>query len=119
MQALLEYIETGRHGQFMFKAKADPALVKSLPARHPYHTLLDEKPDLSSAEIGNSTKKTIVESCSFADQGPTFVVRPVYADTQTAEIFMHEYTAFSLWGYLNEYIEGFDKLSGPAEGPIH
>lgn len=118
MQALLEYIETGRHFKFMFKATDDPTLVQKLPARHPYHTLNDEKPDLSSAEVGNSTKNTRVESCSFADQGPTFVVRPVYGDTQTIEIFMHEYTAFSLWGYINEYIEVFDKLNVPVDGPI-
>lgn len=119
MGALLQYIETGRHGQFMYRAKEDPAMVLALPPRHPYHTLLDEKPDLTTFEAGDSSKSTRVASCSFADQGPTFVVRPVFADAQATEIYMHEYTAFSLWGYLVEYIEVFDKMSGPTEGGMH
>lgn len=118
IRGLLEYGESGRHDQFMFKASANPQIVDSLPPRHPYHTLLNERPELSADEVGMSSPKTRVTSCIFVDRGPTFVLRPEYADGSKAEIFMHEYTVFSLWGYLQEYIKAYDMLSAPHVGPV-
>lgn len=117
-EALGQYVDTGNHDQFMFKTNADPALVHALPPRHPYHTLLNEVPPLTSEEIGSPTANTQVVSCLFSDHGPTFAIELTGRDGSAKKVFMHEYTAFSLYGYLQEYIKAFDELSGPAVGPI-
>jgi len=113
MQGLLEYINKGRHTGFMFQAKENPVLVESLPPRHPYHTITTEIPNLSLEEIGAVTQQSVVTEITLADRGPTLVLRTVYEDG-TAEIPLHEYTAFSLWGYLKEIVEAIDKLSGAS-----
>lgn len=116
LKALVEYIEQGRHSNFMFRVKDDPSLVSDLPPRHPYHTLLSEVPQISPSEVGSPTASTKVASCSFVDMGSIFVLRPIYGNGEIGDIYMHEYTAFSLQGYLDEYVQAYDKLSGKHEG---
>ena len=96
--------------------KADPSLVASLPARHPYHTLLTETPLLTEAEIGTAGFASGIDRATFAVRGPTFELRPEFGDGRTESIYMHEYTALSLLAYLQEYTEAAKKLTGPAAG---
>jgi len=113
MQELRGYINEGRHTGFMFRAGENPSLVESLDPRHPYHTITTEIPNLSQEEIGAVTKQSVVTEIILADRGPTLVLRTAYEDG-TAEIPLHEYTAFSLYGYLEEFLDVIDKLSGAS-----
>ena len=119
VKALLEYVEHGCHEQFMFRAKADPAFVATLPPRHPYHTLLSEIPAISESELCDLSLATLIKDSNFVDRGSTFVLKLDLANNETKDIYMHEYTAFSLYGYIVEYIKGFERLSGPTVGGIH
>lgn len=115
-QALNKYFQQLGKNAFMFRAEADPALVAGLPARHPYHTLLTEAPEITEDEIGTASLSTGLDRVEFADHGPTFELRPKYGDGRTESIFLHEYTALSLLGYLEQSIEAAKLLTGPAAG---
>lgn len=116
MEALQKYgMELGA-GAFMFRAHNDPSLTENLPPRHPYHTLLNEVPKLTESEVGTAQLKTGIDEAQFVFRGPTFEIRPQYGDGRTESIFMDEYTALSLWGYLKKYMEAAATLVGPAEG---
>lgn len=115
-QGLEHYINHLGSSAFMFRAKVNPALVQDLPERHPYNTLLSEKPTLTEDEIGTPKISTGIIEASCVVRGPTLELRPVYGDGHQHNIFMHEYTAFSLFGYLEEYIAAAKVLSGPAAG---
>lgn len=116
MSGLQEYCNHLGANAFMFRAKADPSLVEGLPARHPYHTILSETPKLSEDEIGAAGFRTGINHATFAVRGPTLELRPVFGDGRTESIFLHEYTALSLFGYLQQYIEAAEVLAGPAAG---
>jgi len=116
IKALEEYCEHLGASAFIFRAKADPSLVASLPARHPYHTLLNEAPTLTLDEIGTASLRSGIDQPAFVVRGPTFELRPEYGDGRTESIFLHEYTALSLLGYLQEYTEAAKALTGPAGG---
>jgi len=113
---LHEYCEHLGANAFMFRAKADPRLVESLPARHPYHTLLAEVPALSEVEIGTASRGTGIDKAIFSFRGSTLELRPEFNDGHTESIYLHEYTALSLLGYLEEYVEAAKVLTGPAAG---
>ena len=100
----------------MFRASQNPKMVEVLPKRHPYYTLLDEKPSINEEEVGGATYKTIVESAEFIARDSTLVIRARYVDGGGEEIFLHEYTALSLYGYLDEYMKALGILTGPAVG---
>ena len=116
MKALEQYINALGSNAFMLRASADPALVKDLAERHPYNTLLSEKPALSDEEVGTPTMSSGILDVAFIARGTTFELRADYGDGRTGHIFLHEYTAFSLFGYLEEYIAAAKTLSGPAAG---
>lgn len=116
IKALDDYYQHLGANAFMFRAKADPSLVASLPARHPYHTLLTEAPLLTEAEIGTAGLGSGIDRATFALRGPTFELRPEFGDGRTESIYMHEYTALSLLGYLQQYTEAAKALTGPAAG---
>lgn len=116
VEALEEYCEHLGADALIFRAKADAALVASLPARHPYHTLLTEVPPLTEAEIGTAGFGSGIDRATFAVRGPTFELRPEFGDGRTESIYMHEYTALSLLGYLQQYTDAAKKLTGPAAG---
>jgi len=92
IKALEEYYEHLGASAFMFRAKADPSLVDSLPARHPYHTLLTEVPKLTEDEIGRASLGSGIDQAAFVVRGPTFELRPEYGDGRTESIYLHEYT---------------------------
>lgn len=116
MKALETYATTLGHEAFMLRAKSNPDLVANLPPRHPYHTLLTEAPMISIDEIGRTSVSSSVASAKFIARGPTFEVRPVYCDGRTECVFFHEYTALSMYCYLDQYLEAAKVLSGPAAG---
>ncbi|MBS0483485.1 MAG: hypothetical protein JSR96_15360 [Proteobacteria bacterium] len=116
MRALNEYGEHLGANAMMLRAHAEPSLVQDLPQRHPYHTLLTEKPELSEDETGRASRATGIDQVAFAARGPTLELRPTFMDGRAASIFLHEYTALSLLGYLQEYLEAADVLTGPAAG---
>ncbi|WP_374365167.1 hypothetical protein [Piscinibacter sp.] len=116
VDALQAYFEQLGMNAFMIRANDDPTLVASLPARHPYHTLLSDRPKLSDDEIGTAGLKTGIGEAEFEAHGNTFELRPLYGDGHRASIWLHEYTALSLLGYLREYLKVADTLSGPAAG---
>lgn len=117
---LLKALEAyGQHlgtNAFMFRAHSDPALAKSIPPRHPYHTLLTEKPVLTDDEVGSAKLASGIDLVTFVERGPVLELRPQFGDGRTESIFLHEYTALSLLGYLLEYMEAADVLTGPAAG---
>jgi hypothetical protein len=116
IEALEQYYEHLGANAFMFRAKDDPSLVASLPARHPYHTLLTETPLLTEDEIGRAGLGSGIDRVTFAFRGPTLELRPEFGDGRTESIYLHEYTALSLLGYLQQYTEAAKTLTGPAAG---
>lgn len=116
MTALETYATELGHDAFMLRAETNPDLVANLPPRHPYNTLLTEAPKISTDEIGYTSASMTVASARFISRGPTFEVRPVYSDGRTECIFFHEYTALSMYCYLEHYLEAAKELSGPAGG---
>lgn len=116
IDALTEYVNFIGFNAFMFRAKADPTLVADLPERHPYHTVLSEKPSLTTDEIATAGRATSVGDYQFAIRGPTFTIRVTYLDKRFEEINLHEYTAFELCGYLQHYLKAADMIRRPAEG---
>ena len=116
MSSLETYANTLGQNAFMLRADAQPELVADLPARHPYHTLLGEAPKISDDEVGRTSRSTSVSDAQFAIRGPTFEVRAVYSDGRKESIFFHEYTALSMYCYLDQYLAAAKVLSGPAAG---
>ncbi|HRL52730.1 MAG TPA: hypothetical protein PK805_00665 [Acidovorax temperans] len=116
MRSMADYCNHLGSNAFMLRAKADPSLVESLPAMHPYHTLLTEIPNLTEDEIGRAGRATVVERATYTVTGTALELRAVFGDGRTESIFLHEYTALSLFGYLQEYLEAADILTGPAAG---
>lgn len=116
VDALQGYFETLGMNAFMIRANNDPTLVAQLPPRHPYNTLLSDRPKLSDDEIGTAGLKTGIAEAEFEAHGSMFELRPLYGDGRHGSIFLHEYTALSLLGYLREYLKVADTLSGPAAG---
>jgi hypothetical protein len=113
---LTEYCNNLGSQAFMFRANADPSLTEGLNPRHPFHTLLSEQPTLSEDEIGTAGLKTGINEAEFVSRGPTFEVRPVYGNGRRESIFLHEYTALSLLGYLQEVMKAVQVLIGPTAG---
>jgi len=113
---LTEYCNDLGPQAFMFRAHSDPSLTEGLDPRHPFHTLLSEVPALSDDEIGTAGLKTGINEAEFVSRGPTFEVQPVYGNGRRESIFLHEYTALSLLGYLQEYMKAAKILTGPAAG---
>ena len=112
-----EYINHGRHQNFMFTVKQNSQLEEALDKRHPYFTLTDDVPSLNEEEVGSSSTATRVESCEAADKGSVLAIRPVINGGKI-ELLMHEYTAFSLYGYLEEMWEIYGSLtSTPTSNP--
>lgn len=116
MGALDEYHKDLGSRAFMFRAAANPALVADLPPRHPYHTIINEAPKLTADEVGSAKSSTGIDAADFVVRGPTFEIRPTYGDGRAESIFVHEYTALSLLGYLQTYLEAARRLAGPAAG---
>ncbi len=116
MRSLAGYCNHLGSNAFMLRAKADPSLVENLPARHPYHTLLTEVPKLTEDEVGRARRVTVIERATYTVTGTALELRAVFGDGRTESIFLHEYTALSLFGYLQEYLEAADILTGPAAG---
>lgn len=117
MHRLHMYIEEIGSSAFMLRAKHDPSLVEGLAADHPYHTVM-EKPPLTQEEIGASSPATRVSNCSFSAREDGFLLRCKFAASQPIELPMHEYTAFSLWAYIDAVLTGYRTLSGPHVGSV-
>lgn len=113
---LSEYASTIGYNSLMFRAKNDPSIEAGLPERHPFHTLLSEIPKLSASEIGNVRTATKVISPEFVSRGETLELRANYEDNHSENLYFHEYTAISLFGYVKEMLERGAALSGPAGG---
>lgn len=116
MEEFRYYGENGQHNNFMFKLKENPELEKDLPERHPYYTLLKESPKISEAEIGNLYPETKINKCSYKDRGENLELCLEFCNNATSSIFLHEYTVFSLYGYIYKMIEGFDAMSNHEGG---
>ena len=116
VDGLDQYQGTLGDSAFMFRAHRDPSLAEGLDPRHPYHTLREEAPALTSEEIGSAKLSTAVEAIQCVARGATFEARVGYSNGHTQSIFIHEYTALSLLGYLLEYMEAAEILSGPMGG---
>lgn len=116
IEALQEYYQYLGPNAFMFRAAADPSLVADLPERHPYHTLITEAPSLNEEETGTAGFASGIDRATFAIRGPTFEMRPTFGNGRTESIYMHEYTALSMLGYLQQYTQAAKALSGPAAG---
>ncbi len=118
LRGLTEYVNSGRHTKFFFRAHEDNSLVANLNPRHPYHTLLTEKPGLTEDEIGGVNKQSMVADVVCIDRGMSFILRCTYVVSGGVDIPMHEYTAFSLLGYLQEIEAIYSQLS-KVEGTKH
>ena len=116
VDGLDQYQGTLGDSAFMFRAHRDPSLAEGLDPRHPYHTLRDEAPELTSEEIGSAKLSTDVNVIQCVARGATFEARVGYSNGQTQSIFIHEYTALSLLGYLLDYIKAAEILTGPMGG---
>jgi hypothetical protein len=116
MLALRTYHDHLGESAFFYRAAKDKSLVEGLSPRHPYHTILSDLPTLSEEEIGSAGLQTGIGDADFVSRGPTFEMRPRYGDGRSKSIFVHEYTALSLYGYLQEYMEAAERLAGPAAG---
>jgi hypothetical protein len=71
---------------------------------------------LTSDEIGGNSPATIVTASTFAIRGSAFEIRPCFDDKRTESIFFHDYTALSIYGYLEKMLEAARILIGPAGG---
>lgn len=116
MLALKSYHDHLGESAFFYRAAKDKSLVDGLSPRHPYHTVLTEQPTLSEDEIGSAGLRTGIGEADFALRGPTLEIRPRYGDGRTESIYVHEYTALSLYGYLQEYMNAAQRLAGPVAG---
>jgi hypothetical protein len=106
---LARYSEAHWSGSDMQKSN-DPKFLDSLPARHPYHTVEDDAPSLTEAEIGASTGSTCVSDFEFVDRGKACEVRCIFRDGGRRTDILPEYIAMNLWGYLESSIEVVDNL---------
>ncbi|MGY8573500.1 hypothetical protein L0936_19490 [Paracidovorax citrulli] len=100
----------------MFKAADNPELVKTLPPRHPYHTVVNEKPSLTEQEIGTATIASRIDRTELVARGTTLELRPKWGDGHNESLYLHEYVALSLLVYLDEYMDAARRLTGPAAG---
>jgi hypothetical protein len=116
MASLVEFGQYLGPNSFMRRAEADSSLAENLDPRHPWHTLLTEVPKLTTDEIGGNSPATTVIESTFAIRGSAFEIRPCFGDQHTENIFFHDYTALSMYGYLEKMLEAAKILTGPAGG---
>lgn len=88
----------------------DPKFVAGLSAHHPYHTVVNDAPSLTQAEIGASTGSTFVSDFQFADRGKACEIRCIFRDGRQRTDTLPEYIAMNLWGYLKSSIEVVENL---------
>lgn len=113
--ALLNFYLAIGFNSLAFRARSDPALEASLGADHPYHLLLSRRPALTEDETGTITKQSGIEALS-TQVSEGLSLSMTTSSGSTLKFSMHEYTAVSLYGYLQEYLEAADRLSRPAAG---
>lgn len=116
---LLYYGEHGRHTNFMMRAHANPSLIIGLPQTHPYFTLLNNIPKLTSEEISDNTLGSTITFVNFSDGGSGLEVEFVPHSGAAASFKMHEYIAHSLYGYLFELDKNIELYKTPVAGPSH
>nr|WP_317623840.1 hypothetical protein [Acidovorax sp. SUPP3334]BDH38349.1 hypothetical protein AVHM3334_23120 [Acidovorax sp. SUPP3334] len=116
VEGLNEYYSLIGANAFMFKAADNPSLVETLPERHPYHTVMNEIPSITEEEIGTATRSSRIDRTELAARGTVLEIRPEWGDGRTESIYLHEYVALSLLGYLEEYMAAAKVLTGPAAG---
>lgn len=110
MIALREYAVSRGEQSLMFQVECDPSLIDRLPRRHPFHTLNSERPSLSDEQMGSAQSSELIEEAKFVDRGPTFEMRLTLGSGNSGNVFLHEYTAMSLYGYLRDQISIAEEL---------
>lgn len=113
---LLAFAETIGLNSLVFRAKSDPSIASGLPTAHPYHALLSQRPTLTDDETGTVTDSSAVQTMTSESAADFLDLFLTMFDERQQRFTMHEYTALSLYGYVQEYLAAASQLAGPAAG---
>ncbi len=113
LKALRLYHQTLGANAFMVRAHADSFLVARLPERHPYHSLLRERPTLEDDEAERLCASTQIAKVVISLRGDMMEIRPTFADGHKDRLLMHEYIALSLLSHLDEHAKAGNPLHHP------
>ncbi|AOK42557.1 hypothetical protein [Burkholderia vietnamiensis] len=115
LSCLSKYSKTHWNGSDMHRT-TDPRFVVDLPARHPYHTVVDEAPTLSQDEIGASSESTFVLDFRFVDRTKSCEILSTFRNGEGRTDALPEYIAMNLFGYLESSVEALGLLEAGVGG---
>jgi hypothetical protein len=104
-KCLEHYSGVHYYGSDLQRISDDPSPSDQLPARHPIHTMVNEKPDLTQEDYSEANEKFSVESLIFADQGETSRIQCVFADHGHRTEVLPAYIVMNLYGSLKAGID--------------
>ncbi len=104
-RCLEHYSGVHYYGSDLQRISDDPSLSDLLPARHPVHTMVNERPDLTQEDYSEANKEFSVKSSIFADHGETCRISCVFSDHFHRAEVLPTYIAMNLYGSLKAGID--------------
>jgi hypothetical protein len=104
-KCLEHYSGVHYYGSDLQRMSDDPSLSDLLPARHPVHTMNNERPDLTQEDYSEAKDRFSVESLIFADQGETCRIHCAFADHCHRTEVLPAYIVTNLYGSLKAGID--------------
>src|ERR1700738_2808320 len=102
----LEYY-SGVHyyGSDVQRISNEPSLSDLLPARHPVHTMVNERPDLTQEDYSEANKDFSVNSFIFAEHGETRRIHSAFGAPFHRTEVLPAYIVMNLYGSLKAGID--------------
>ena len=104
-KCLEHYSGVHYYGSDLRRISDDPSLSDLLPTRHPVHTMLNERPDLTQEDYSEANKGFSVKSFIFADHGETCHISCAFGDHFHRAEVLPAYIAMNLYGSLKAGID--------------
>lgn len=104
------------YGSDLQRVSDDPIYAAGLPKRHPIHTMLGERPELTESDYRSAEKKFSVTSFSVVDRGDALYIQCLFADGSGRIDILPAYIAMNLCGALKACIDMSVLVTEPPAG---
>ncbi|MCJ0762646.1 hypothetical protein [Variovorax terrae] len=105
LRSIEYYSESHYDGSDLQRASEDSEYARQLPARHPVHTLNNERPELTQEDYFTARDVFYVASLAVADQGDAICTECTFANgTRRVEV-LPAYIAMNLCGAMKASVD--------------
>ena len=104
-RCLEHYSGVHYYGSDLQRISDDPGLSDRLPFRHPIHTMVNERPDLTEDDYSEANREFSVNSFTFADHGETCCISCAFSDHSHRAEVLPAYIAMNLYGSLKAGVD--------------